>query len=96
MVTRGADEFRTLGSLEGEEEVFDVAVLAEKTEATTHEIGLEVIFSPLDVRPGSFSGRVWEVRARYQKAFAGSGGRTPKGARFEAALRMFISLWGSN
>jgi hypothetical protein len=63
-----------------------------KSEQRTAAVGL--IYSTL---PADAEGGAWLpilVRARFEKVFDGSGGRTARFRRFTAEMRLFIGLWG--
>lgn len=90
--TEGEDDYRLAEGASGD--LPDPSLLEEETGGTLHEAGLSLVFSTLATVRAGRTGLPLEARVRYQRAVAGSGGRTRKGSRYEAGLRLFWRIWG--
>ncbi len=65
-----------------------------ETEQKLQEIGFSASFSTVDARARGEASMPLYIRATYFHPLSGSGGRTPKGGRFEAGLTLYRTFWG--
>jgi hypothetical protein len=70
------------------------ALLDLGTEQTLKELGFTGTFSSVDAHAGGKASLPLHIRASYFMPLDGSGGRTPKGSRFEAGLTLYQPFWG--
>jgi len=69
-------------------------LLNQETEQHLQELGFSATYSSLVPNGDRDPGRPLFVRLTYFHPMSGSGGRMPKGGRFEVGLTLFKSLWG--
>lgn len=81
---------------EGDASSVDASVLERETGATLHEIGLRLVYSTIEATRGERTELPFELEAGWEKAVAGSGGRTPDGSRIHAGVRVYVRLWGGS
>jgi hypothetical protein len=98
--SKGEDSY-VLGNMvvgEGEEprELPPPSLLNLETEQRLQEVGFSATYSSVDAHARGEVGIPLYVRATYFQPVGGSGGRTPKGGRFEVGLTIFKTFWGSS
>jgi hypothetical protein len=65
-----------------------------ETSETLQELGFNATYSSLAANARGEALLPLLVRFTYMVPFAGAGGQTPKGARFEAGVSVYRTLWG--
>jgi hypothetical protein len=65
-----------------------------ETEQTLQEIGFSAAYSTVATNAQGLASMPLYVRAGYFHPLSGSGGRTPKGGRFQIGLTIYKTLWG--
>ncbi len=70
------------------------SVLDQETEENLRELGITATFSTLDAFDRGAASIPVYIRATYFTPIGGSGGRTPKGGRFQAGVTIYRTIWG--
>jgi hypothetical protein len=95
--SKGADSY-TLGAVDPEfrdpAELPPAELLNLKTEQKLQEIGFSATFSTVEAHARGEASMPLFVRVTYLRPMSGSGGRTPKGGRFQAGLTIYKTFWG--
>lgn len=65
-----------------------------ETEQKLQEIGFSATYSTVEARARGEASMPLYIRVTYFRPISGSGGRVPKGGRFEAGLTIYRTLWG--
>ncbi len=69
-------------------------LLNQETKETLRELGFGVTYSTVEANERGEASLPIFFRATYFHPVGGSGGRTPKGGRFEAGISLFRTFWG--
>jgi len=96
--SKGADSYQLQPFTEEELEVLDYPpanLLDLETEQTLQEVGFSASYSTVSAHREGESSIPYRVRATFLFPVGGSGGQTPKGARFQAGLTIYKRIWGA-
>jgi hypothetical protein len=95
--SKGSDSY-TLGAVDPELQdpanLPPAELLNLETEQKLQEIGLSATFSTVEAHARGDASMPLHVRVTYLRPMNGSGGRTPKGGRFQAGLTIYKTFWG--
>jgi hypothetical protein len=69
-------------------------VLDDGTEQTLRELGFTATLSTVDARARGTAAIPVHIRTSYFRPVDGSGGRTPRGSRFEVGVTIYRTFWG--
>jgi hypothetical protein len=70
------------------------SLLTLETEERLQEVGFSATYSSIEAHARGEASMPLYIRATYFHPVAGSGGRIPKGGRFQAGLTIFKTFWG--
>jgi hypothetical protein len=95
--SKGADSYQLQPLSEEDLELLDYPpanLLDQETEQTLQEVGFSLSYSTMASHAKGESSIPYLVRATFLLPVRGSGGQTPKGARFQAGLSIYKWFWG--